>query len=128
MTAIDCSEYMERHQIPRNPVKDLIHMSGECLCGAFAHKGELAEIELWYPDTAAEIRRIEARVREAGFPWGWEEQPPQWWTDRKKVAQSGQQDAFEAEAEAEIQHLCTGCGKREEDRQLSTGTSGGTDD
>lgn len=114
LSAVDCSDYMARESIPRNPVKDLIHMSGECLCGAFAHKGELKEIELWFPETAAEIRRIEARVREAGFPWGWEEQPPEWWTARKRASEAGQQDAFEDEAIAEIQYLCTGCGKRAE--------------
>jgi 3'-phosphoadenosine 5'-phosphosulfate sulfotransferase (PAPS reductase)/FAD synthetase len=115
MTALDCSEYMARVEMPRNPVKDLIHMSGECLCGAYAHPGELAEIELWYPDTAAEIRRIERKVREAGFPWGWEEQPPPWWKKRKQAAKAGQQDAFEEEAIAEIQYLCVSCTKREEE-------------
>lgn len=115
MSGVDCSDYMDSNQIPRNEVKDLIHMSGECLCGAFAHKGELAEIELWFPETAAEIRRIEKRVREAGFPWGWEESPPSWWSERKLAQKHGQHDAFEEEAEAEIQYLCTGCGKRAEE-------------
>lgn len=112
----DCSEYMADREIPRNPVKDLLHMSGECLCGAFAHPGELAEIELWYPEVAAGIKRIEARVRAAGFPWGWEDDVPDWWLARKRAAAAGQQDAFEEEAEAEIQHLCMGCGKRAEAR------------
>ena len=112
MTALDCAEYMKQEDIPRNQVKDLLHMSGECLCGAFAHPGELAEIEMWFPKTAAYIKGIEEKVRAAGFPWGWEEGPPTWWTDRKKAAASGQEDAFEDEAVAEIEHLCTGCGKR----------------
>ena len=112
MTALDCTEYMEREDIPRNAVKDTLHMSGECLCGAFAHPGELSEIELWYPETAAHIKRIEKKVREAGFPWDWEEGPPPWWTNRKKAAKAGQEDAFEDEAISEIEHLCTGCGKR----------------
>ena len=59
MTAVDCGRYMEAHDIKRNPVKDLLHMSGECLCGAFAHKGELEEIELWYPEVASRIKEIE---------------------------------------------------------------------
>jgi 3'-phosphoadenosine 5'-phosphosulfate sulfotransferase (PAPS reductase)/FAD synthetase len=117
MTGIECSEYMDSHQIPRNEVKDLIHMSGECLCGAFAHPGELKEIELWFPETAAYIRDLEKKARAAGFPWGWEEQPPQWWSDRKKAEKHGQQDAFEEEALAEIQYLCVGCGKREETKK-----------
>lgn len=114
LTAIDCGEYMQREGIARNPVKDLIHMSGECLCGAYAHPGELKELALWFPEDAANIRRIEAKVRAAGFPWGWEEQPPAWWSARKKAAAAGQVDAFEDEAEAEIQYLCVGCNKRAE--------------
>jgi 3'-phosphoadenosine 5'-phosphosulfate sulfotransferase (PAPS reductase)/FAD synthetase len=109
MTALDCGEYMESHEIERNPVKDLLHMSGECLCGAFAHEGELGEIELWFPEVAARIKGIEQKVREAGFPWGWEEQPPQWWTARKSAQKSGQQDAFEKELEEEIEYLCMSC-------------------
>jgi 3'-phosphoadenosine 5'-phosphosulfate sulfotransferase (PAPS reductase)/FAD synthetase len=114
MTGIDLGYYMEFEDIPRNQVKDLLHMSGECLCGAFAHKGELAEIDMWFPEVAEGIRAIEKRVRDAGFPWGWEEQPPSWWTDRKKAKASGQEDAFEAEANAEIEYLCMGCHARDE--------------
>ena len=72
----DCNDYIEANQLPRNEVVDLIHMSGECLCGAFAHPGELNEIELWFPETAAKIRQIEAEVKEVGHCWGWEEKPP----------------------------------------------------
>jgi hypothetical protein len=115
MTAIDCGDYMQREGIVRNPVKDLIHMSGECLCGAFAHPGELKEIALWFPKDAANLRRIESEVRAAGFPWGWEDEPPDWWLARKKALKSGQQDAFEQEALDEIQYLCMGCNKRAED-------------
>lgn len=62
--------------VPRNRVSDLIHMSGECLCGAFAHKDELAEIEMFFPDVADQIRDLENAVRAAGHPekkckWGW---------------------------------------------------------
>ena len=112
MTAIDCADYMQIHQIKRNSVKDLLHMSGECLCGAFAHKGELEEIELWYPEVAARIKEIEQKVREAGFPWGWEENPPVWWSDRKKAQKSGQHDAFEKELKEEIEYLCMSCPER----------------
>jgi hypothetical protein len=51
-------------------------MSGECLCGAFAHKDELAEVEMFFPDVAAQIRELEVEVAAAGHPakickWGW---------------------------------------------------------
>jgi 3'-phosphoadenosine 5'-phosphosulfate sulfotransferase (PAPS reductase)/FAD synthetase len=73
-SGIDVREYMALHGLPSNPVVDLLHMSGECLCGSFARPGELAEIALWYPRAAARIFELERRVREAGSPprpWGW---------------------------------------------------------
>lgn len=68
--------------VPLNDVSALLHMSGECLCGAFAHRGELDEIAEWYPRTAAEIRALEARVQAAGIgdeahrTWGWDKNKP----------------------------------------------------
>lgn len=76
-TKTDLYTYREwAGDIPRNRVSDLIHMSGECLCGAFAHKGELEEIEMFFPEVVAEIRSLEAEVAAAGHPervctWGW---------------------------------------------------------
>jgi 3'-phosphoadenosine 5'-phosphosulfate sulfotransferase (PAPS reductase)/FAD synthetase len=52
--------------VPVNPVSDLIHMSGECLCGSFAKPGELEEIGVWFPDVKAEIEALEAEVRALG--------------------------------------------------------------
>lgn len=58
--------------------------SGECLCGAFAKPGELAALELADPIRAAEIRDLEQRVREKGFPWGYEDPgPPKWWLEER---------------------------------------------
>lgn len=37
------------------------HMSGECLCGAFAKPGELDEIRFWYPAMADELGLKEER-------------------------------------------------------------------
>ena len=51
----DKNEYMQEYKIPRNEVVDLLCMSGECLCGAFAKPGELDEVRTWFPGTAAEI-------------------------------------------------------------------------
>lgn len=62
--------------VPRNEVAALLHMSGECLCGAFSHPGELDEIAEWFPEAAAQIRDLEQAARDAGIPaercrWGW---------------------------------------------------------
>lgn len=90
----DCNDYIDENNLPRNPVVDLMHMSGECLCGAFAHKGELAEIKLWYPETAARIEQLQEEVKAAGHSWEWEEKPPH---TRKKAIDKRQMP------------LCYGC-------------------
>jgi hypothetical protein len=65
------------HDVPMNQVTEMLHMSGECLCGSFAHTGELDEIEMWYPDVAKQIRDLEAEIAdrddipEKRKKWGW---------------------------------------------------------
>ncbi|BBB01045.1 hypothetical protein RVR_8279 [Actinacidiphila reveromycinica] len=59
--------------LPLNPVTEHLHMSGECLCGAYAKPGELDEIEFFYPETAARLRALETEAEQAGMPyckWG----------------------------------------------------------
>lgn len=55
--------------LPLSEVSANLHMSGDCLCGAYAHPGELDEIEFFYPDISAKIRDLERRVAERGIPW-----------------------------------------------------------
>lgn len=62
----DCHDLMAAAELPRNRVVDLIHKSGECLCGAFAAPGEIADLELWFPEVAAELHDLERRVEAAG--------------------------------------------------------------
>lgn len=74
-TALDLSRYRATHALPSCPASSLIHMSGECLCGAFARRGELDEIGDWFPEVRAEIEALEREVRAAGHPepfcrWG----------------------------------------------------------
>jgi 3'-phosphoadenosine 5'-phosphosulfate sulfotransferase (PAPS reductase)/FAD synthetase len=45
--------------VPLNAVTAVIHMSGECLCGSFAKRGELDEIGAWFRAAAAEIRALD---------------------------------------------------------------------
>lgn len=77
-TALDMSTYrLMRGDVPVNEVSELIHMSGECLCGSFAHDGELDEIGFWFPGVKAEIEELENAVACAGrvpawkARWGW---------------------------------------------------------
>jgi 3'-phosphoadenosine 5'-phosphosulfate sulfotransferase (PAPS reductase)/FAD synthetase len=81
-TKRDCLDYLEANGVERSPVAAKIHKSGECLCGAYAAKGELKELEFWYPEVAAQIRELECKVMAAGKNWGWGQIPPQ--TRKKK--------------------------------------------
>lgn len=75
-TKLDLNTYRLLHpDVPRNTVSDVLHMSGECLCGAAAKPGELERIREWFPDAAAYLDDLEAKVRAAGHPeelckWG----------------------------------------------------------
>lgn len=77
-TKLDLNTYrLMVGDVPTNDVTALLHMSGECLCGSFAHAGELSEIEMWFPDVVREIRALEAEIADRDdIPehrrhWGW---------------------------------------------------------
>lgn len=59
--------------LPVNEVTKHLHMSGECLCGAYAKPGELEMIRFFYPAFAERIDALEAEAKAAGLPyttWG----------------------------------------------------------
>ena len=69
----DIWAYRDEFDLPRNEVVDFLHMSGECLCGAFSKPNELEWISLWYPDLGNRIRELEERAAAAGLKscrWG----------------------------------------------------------
>lgn len=89
-TKLDLNTYrLMCGDVPRNRVAELLHMSGECLCGSFAKSGELDEVAFWFPETAAEIRKLErqlarrcradpqlaARIPIHARQWGWGSSP-----------------------------------------------------
>lgn len=96
-----CEDYMKKHSLPRNPVKDAICISGECLCGTFAGNEELSQIRAVYPDVAKRIDDLHETAKENGFPWGWSTGPTEWYKNHPP----GQMDMF----------MCVGC---EEKRTL----------
>ena len=69
------SSYIKEHNIEQNPVSKMLGMSGECLCGAYAHKGEMDLIKIVCPSTHARLAALEETVK-TKHGWGWEEQPP----------------------------------------------------
>jgi 3'-phosphoadenosine 5'-phosphosulfate sulfotransferase (PAPS reductase)/FAD synthetase len=91
-------DWLNDHGIERNPVSEIIGMSGECLCGAFASKGELEMVRLIEPETAERIEALQERVYEAGHRWPWHGKP----LKTHILEKHGQQNMF----------FCHGCGKK----------------
>lgn len=84
----DCFDLIETYKVERNPVVELLHMSGECLCGCFAKSDELKEITLWFPKVARHIRALENEVERAGIKaCRWGQRPPTTRSTRKKVSE-----------------------------------------
>jgi 3'-phosphoadenosine 5'-phosphosulfate sulfotransferase (PAPS reductase)/FAD synthetase len=96
---VDCNRFIEKYGLPRNPVVDILHMSGECLCGAFARPGEMAELEAWFPHVADRIHSLEADVEAVGqHGCRWGARPPRVHRDQMKL---------------EVGPLCQSCELRE---------------
>lgn len=91
-------DYLKCHDLRRNPVSEVLGMSGECLCGAFAHKGEKALIRIVSPETADRIEALEKEVWDAGHHWGWEDPGP------PKVLEEPSEDQM-------FMPFCMGCEK-----------------
>lgn len=67
------ARYRNDHAIAQSEVAAKIHMSGECLCGAFAHPGEREELRFWFPEFIDRIEAMEDRARSKGLrrcEWG----------------------------------------------------------
>lgn len=81
-TKADLNTYrLMQGDVPVNEVSDVLHMSGECLCGSMASPGEREEVAYWYPGPFEDIAEIEAQlVGRDDIPdhrktWGWGADP-----------------------------------------------------
>lgn len=118
-TAEECSAYMKKYGMKANPVRDLICMSGECLCGCFSKPGEIEIIEACLPKTGAHLRELEAKAKALGYPWGWGEEPPAWWSNFRNGDTFYPEFTDEDDSNPSILHLCTTCqSKHLEDQAL----------
>lgn len=67
-TKLDLNTYrLMAEDVPVNPVSDLLHMSGECLCGAYGIRAELGPLEDWFPAARERLDRLERDVARAGI-------------------------------------------------------------
>jgi 3'-phosphoadenosine 5'-phosphosulfate sulfotransferase (PAPS reductase)/FAD synthetase len=58
-------DYRKQHDLPRNPVAQKIHRSGDCQCLAFGHRDEeLVQIMAEYEDFGQWLMNVETRVQE----------------------------------------------------------------
>lgn len=92
------NSYMAEWGLPRNPVVDLLHRSGECLCGALARREELADIAGWFPQMGERITDLERRTKELGIE-------DRFWAMQSPV-HADQEELFDA---GEMFPLCNGC-------------------
>lgn len=99
-TKIDCNQFIDDEGLARNHVVDLLHRSGECLCGALARPEEIHEIARWFPDTARRINALEHECEKRGIA-------ASVWAGRlgRKVAVE-QESLF---SKADLAPLCTSC-------------------
>jgi 3'-phosphoadenosine 5'-phosphosulfate sulfotransferase (PAPS reductase)/FAD synthetase len=79
--------------LPLNHVTVDLHMSGECLCLAYAKPGEPDEIEFFYPHAAAPMRALEQEAEAAGI----------------KACRWGRKPPGEASASSPAGRLCSSC-------------------
>jgi 3'-phosphoadenosine 5'-phosphosulfate sulfotransferase (PAPS reductase)/FAD synthetase len=74
-TKDQCREYLEEHDLPRNPLWDTLGRSGDCFCGCFGSPEEKLDLRAAGCDDHAEwIEELEDRVdidgKEAMWAWG----------------------------------------------------------
>lgn len=91
-TALERNIFLESYET--NPVYDIIHKSGECLCGTMQHPFEETrkEITYWFPYWGEKIEKLEKAACEKGFCWKWGEDIPRWVKVAKKLQKIGMDD------------------------------------
>ena len=66
-TSDDMAEYRQRRPVlPRNPVSEILGMSGECMCGAYGHPVELEITRTLDPTLVARVERLQDELAAGG--------------------------------------------------------------
>jgi len=58
--------YVAAHRLPLSPAYKTLHLSGDCLCGAFADPAEMPLIRTFYPELAERLCLLEERLAGEG--------------------------------------------------------------
>jgi len=84
-SAVERNDFLSEYE--RNPVCDILHRSGECLCGCtqWPYQETRREVSDWFPEWGRWLDDLEKRVRQCGFEWNWGEDIPQHLKDKKKL-------------------------------------------
>ncbi len=57
-------KYFIENDIKRSPVYETLHISGDCLCGAFAQRDEAKLLQMFHPEVFEKIKQIEKKLKE----------------------------------------------------------------
>lgn len=73
-TKLECLEFLDGHK--RNPVTEILHRSGECLCGTMQSLETRREVSYWFPYWGKWLDDLEQDACKRGFCWKWGEDLP----------------------------------------------------
>ena len=107
-TKVDFAMYREEFGLPRNPVTDVVGISGECLCGTMGSRDELDAVAKVEPETTAYIHGLEEKCESLGLPCRWATRPES--TRKKPDVDTAQLSLFGDEPT--FQPACVGCIRR----------------
>ena len=57
-------EYVKKYSIDISPAYKTIHISGDCLCGAYAEYKEQNMISMFYPELAERLEKLELEIKD----------------------------------------------------------------
>ena len=101
--------YRQEFGLPRNPVKGVVGISGDCFCGTMGEPYELELLGKIEPERKKYFNGIEAKCESLGLPCKWATKPER--RLRKSDADDLQLSLFGDEPD--FQPACVGCHRRQ---------------
>ena len=66
-STVEVWDYLKENELQRSPTYDTMHLSGDCMCGAFSSRGESDWLRVFHPEMAARFAELE---KKHGGKWG----------------------------------------------------------